>query len=64
MVTLYILCHSGTINPEVEGSKSARKKFKSYQVSYFQVDISEVQTPEGKLYLFVAMGRTSKYTFA
>ena len=32
-------------------------------VSTFHIDIAEVQTVEGKLYLYVAVDRTSKFTF-
>jgi transposase-like protein len=49
--------------PEVEGDKSARTKFKSYPIGYFHIDIAEVQTAEGKLYLFVAIDRTSKFAY-
>ena len=49
--------------PEVEGDKQAKKKFKSYTIGYFHIDIAEVQTAEGKLYLFVAIDRTSKFTY-
>jgi len=45
--------------PEVEGNKPSRKKFKSYPIGYFHIDIAEVHTAEGKLYLFVAIDRTS-----
>ena len=47
--------------PEVEGDQPARKRFKSYPLGYFHVDIAEVQTAEGRLYLFVAIDRTSKF---
>jgi transposase InsO family protein len=50
--------------PEVEGDKSAKKKFKTYPIGYFHIDIAEVQTEEGKLYLFVAIDRTSKFAYA
>lgn len=50
--------------PDVEGDKPAKKKFKSYPIGYFHIDIAEVQTAEGKLYLFVAIDRTSKFAFA
>ena len=50
--------------PDVEGDKPVRKKFKSYPIGYFHIDIAEVQTAEGKLYLFVAIDRTSKFVFA
>ena len=49
--------------PEVDGDKPAKKKFKSYPIGYFHIDIAEVQTAEGKLYLFVAIDRTSKFAF-
>src|SRR5476649_2216986 len=49
--------------PEVEGEKTARTKFKSYPIGYFHIDIAEVQTAEGKLYLFIAIDRTSKFAF-
>jgi transposase InsO family protein len=49
--------------PEVGGDKEPKKKFKSYPIGYFHVDIAEVQTAEGKLYLFVAIDRTSKFAF-
>ncbi len=49
--------------PEVEGGKPSKKKFKTYPIGYFHIDIAEVQTAEGKLYLYVAIDRTSKFTF-
>jgi transposase InsO family protein len=49
--------------PDVEGDKPTRKKFKSYPIGFFHLDIAEVQTAEGKLYLFVAIDRTSKFAF-
>jgi transposase InsO family protein len=49
--------------PEVEGDKPSKKKFKSYPIGYFHIDIAEVQTAEGKLYLFVAIDRISKFAF-
>ena len=50
--------------PDVEADKPRKKKFKSYPIGYFHIDIAEVQTAEGKLYLFVAIDRTSKFAFA
>jgi transposase InsO family protein len=44
--------------------KSAKKPFKTYPIGYFHVDFAEVRTEEGKLYLFVAIDRTSKLAFA
>src|SRR5881227_3069691 len=49
--------------PDIEGDKPAKKKFKSYPIGYFHIDIAEVQTAEGKLYLYVAIDRTSKFAF-
>ena len=39
---------------DIEGDKPAKKRFKSYPIGFFHIDIAEVQTAEGKLYLFVA----------
>jgi transposase InsO family protein len=50
--------------PEVEGDKATKKAFKAYPIGFFHIDIAEVQTAEGKLYLFVAIDRTSKFAFA
>src|SRR5918997_7109009 len=50
--------------PDTDGDKPVRKKFKSYPIGYFHIDIAEVQTAEGKLYLFVAIDRTSKFAYA
>ena len=50
--------------PEVKGDKPVRQKFKSDPIGYFHIDIAEVQTAEGKLYLFVAIDRTSKFAYA
>ncbi len=49
--------------PDVEGAKPARKKFKSCPIGYFHIDITEVQITEGKLYLYVAIDRTSKFAY-
>lgn len=50
--------------PDLKGPPSSRKPFKSYPIGYFHVDIAEVRTREGKLFLFVAIDRTSKFAFA
>jgi hypothetical protein len=50
--------------PEIEGDKAAKPSFKPYPIGYFHIDIAEVRTEEGKLHLFVAVDRTSKYAFA
>ncbi|MGE0239913.1 MAG: IS481 family transposase [Parvibaculaceae bacterium] len=49
--------------PDVEGDRLAKKKFKSYPIGYFHIDIAEVRTEQGKLYMFVAIDRTSKFAF-
>lgn len=51
--------------PETNGSEPAkRKKFKAYPIGYFHIDLTEMRTAQGKLYLFVAIDRTSKFAFA
>ena len=49
--------------PQLEGDKPVRKAFKAYPIGYFHIDIAEVQTEQGKRYLFVAIDRTSKFAF-
>jgi transposase InsO family protein len=50
--------------PEMNGDKPPKKKFAKYPIGYFHIDIAEVRTEEGRLYLFVAIDRTSKFAFA
>src|SRR5215207_7182881 len=50
--------------PEVTDKPAKKSRFKAYPIGYFHLDIAEVQTEEGKLYLFVAIDRTSKFAFA
>jgi transposase InsO family protein len=50
--------------PDIEGDKPARRAFKAYPIGFFHIDIAEVQTAQGKLFLFVAIDRTSKFAFA
>uniref|UniRef100_UPI001C97EFB9 DDE-type integrase/transposase/recombinase n=2 Tax=Geminicoccus harenae TaxID=2498453 RepID=UPI001C97EFB9 len=49
--------------PEIEGDKPAKKRFANYPLGYFHIDLAEVSTEEGKLRLFVAIDRTSKFAF-
>ena len=49
--------------PQVEGEASAKRKFKAFPIGYFHIDIAEVRTAQGKLYLLVAIDRTSKFAF-
>ncbi|NYJ10818.1 hypothetical protein GGI64_001865 [Rhizobium leguminosarum] len=44
--------------PDVDGDRPAKKKFKSYPIGYFHIDIAEVRTEQGKLHMFVAIDRT------
>src|ERR1039457_2163482 len=50
--------------PEIKGDIGRTKAFKHYPIGYFHIDITEVRTEEGKLHLFVAIDRTSKFAFA
>lgn len=47
-----------------EPTPANKKKFKQYPIGYFHIDIAEVRTAEGKLYLYVAIDRTSKFAYA
>jgi transposase InsO family protein len=49
--------------PDVEDGKAPKRKFKHYPIGYFHIDIAEVRTQEGRLYLFVAIDRTSKFAY-
>jgi transposase InsO family protein len=59
-----LLRHGISRLPDVEGDKAVKKKFKRYPIGFFHVDIAEVRTAEGKLYLFLAIDRTSKFAVA
>jgi transposase InsO family protein len=50
--------------PDMAGEQPAKKKFKSYPIGYFHLDIAEVRTEEGKLSLFVAIDRACKFAYA
>ena len=50
--------------PDIEDDKPAKKKFRQYPLGYFHIDIAEVRTEQGKLHLFVAIDRTSKFAYA
>ena len=47
-----------------EKQTAEKKRFVPYPIGYFHVDIAEVQTEEGKLYLFVGIDITSKFSYA
>jgi transposase-like protein len=50
--------------PDTAGDQPAKNKFKPYPIGYVHLDIAEVRTEEGKLYLFVALDRTCKFAYA
>ena len=50
--------------PEVEEKSRTKKTFRSYPLGYVHLDIAEVRTEAGKLYLFVAIDRTRKFAYA
>ena len=47
--------------PDMGGEAPARKKFKACPIGFFHIDIAEVRSAEGRLYMFVAIDRTSKF---
>ena len=49
--------------PEPDSAQTAKKQPKSYPIGYFHIDIAEVHTEQGKLYLLVGIDRTSKFAF-
>ena len=48
---------------DVEGNKPTKKQSRTYPIGYFHIDIAEVRTEEGTMYLFVGIDRTSKFTY-
>ncbi len=44
--------------------RKQKKKFNAYSIGNFHIDLAVVRTEEGKLYLFVAIDRTSKLAYA
>lgn len=50
--------------PRAEAEGPEKKRFKAYPIGYFHLDIAGVRTEQGKLHLFVAIDRTSKFAFA
>ena len=55
-------CHGISRLPEGEGDKP-KKTFKRYPIGYFHIDIAELRTGEGKIRLFVAIDRTSRFAY-
>jgi len=57
--------HGCSVLPKKQETIPAgKRKFKQYPIGYFHIDIAEVRTAEGKLYLHVAIDRTSKFAYA
>jgi transposase InsO family protein len=50
--------------PKDASTTAEKKRFKSYPIGFFHIDICEVRCEEGKLFLFVAIDRTSKFAYA
>ena len=50
--------------PSDEQGETLKKKFKDYPIGQLHLDFAEVQTEEGKQYLFILIDRTSKLAFA
>jgi Integrase core domain len=50
--------------PQMEGDKEPRRTFKIDPIGFFHVNLADMQTAQGKLYLFVAIDRTSKFAVA
>jgi len=44
-----------SMNTSTLSMSAPKSKFKTYPIGYFHIDIAEVQTAEGKLYLYVAI---------
>jgi transposase InsO family protein len=49
--------------PNTDGDKPHRAQFKRYPIGFVHIDIAELRTEQGKLYLLVAIDRTSKFAF-
>ena len=49
--------------PELKSAAPGKRKFKTYPLGYFHIDIAEVQTGQGRLYLLVAIDRVTKFAF-
>ena len=47
-----------------DGQSPPKKKFKDHPIGYLPVDFAEMQTEEGRRYLFMAIDRASKAAFA
>ncbi len=48
---------------EIARYRTPKRKLKTHPIDDFPIDIVEVQTGEGRLHLFAATDRTSKFAF-
>ena len=46
-----------------EETKEQRKRFKTYEIGYVHIDSCELHHAEGKLVMFLAIDRVSKFTY-
>ena len=46
-----LLRHGISRLPEIDGDKPGKRKFKTYALGFFHIDIAEVRTADGKLHL-------------
>jgi transposase-like protein len=47
----------------VEETKEQRKRFKTYEIGYVHIDSCELRHADGKLIMFLAIDRVSKFTY-
>jgi transposase-like protein len=47
----------------VEETKEQRKRFKTYEIGYVHIDSCELRHTDGKLVMFLAIDRVSKFTY-
>jgi hypothetical protein len=47
----------------VEETKAQRKRFKTYEIGYVHIDSCELRHADGKLIMFLAIDRVSKFTY-
>ena len=56
--------HGISRRPDREGDGPKRSEFEGYPIGFFHIDIAEVRTEGGKLFLFAAIDRTSELASA
>lgn len=47
----------------IEETKQQRKRFKTYEIGYVHIDSCELRHSDGKLVVFLAIDRVSKFTY-